>query len=96
MKLIREEVIHIAQLARIGLTEAEIDEFPRQLSNILENFDVLDQVDTTDVPPTTQSNSLHTVIKDDLVKPSLEREDALANAPSRDGEFFKIHPVLDK
>ncbi len=90
MKLNREEVLHIARLARVGLTEDEIDTFSIQLSNILENFEVLNQIDTAGIPPTAQPNMLNTVIKDDLVKPSLEREDALANAPSRDGEFIKI------
>ncbi len=58
MKLSREEVLHIARLARLGLTEEDVDKFREQLSNILENFEILRQVDTTDVPPTTQSLAL--------------------------------------
>lgn len=96
MKLNREEVLHIARLARVGLTEDEIDKFSRQLSNILGNFEVLSQVDTASIPPTAQPNLLSTVIKEDIVLPSLEREETLANAPHREGEFFKIRPVLDK
>lgn len=96
MKLSREEVLHIARLARVGLTEDEIDKFSRQLSDILENFEVLSQIDTSGIPPTAQPNMLHSVIKDDCVKPSLDREQALANAPARKGEFFKIRPVLEK
>lgn len=96
MKLNREEVLHIARLARVGLTEDEIDKFSRQLSNILGNFEVLSQVDTASIPPTAQPNLLSTVIKEDVVRPSLEREETLANAPHREGEFFKIRPVLDK
>ena len=58
MKLSREEVIHIAVLARMGMTEAEIEKAREQLSNILENFEVLKEIDTTDVPPTAQSINL--------------------------------------
>ena len=96
LELTRKEVLHIAKLARIGLNEEEIDVFSRRLSNILENFEVLNQVNTDGVTPTSQANPLYTVIKDDVVKPSLEANDVLANAPSKDGEFFKIRPVLEK
>jgi aspartyl/glutamyl-tRNA(Asn/Gln) amidotransferase C subunit len=54
MKLSREEVIHIAALARMGMSETEIEKAREQLSNILENFEVLKEIDTTDVPPTAQ------------------------------------------
>ena len=96
MKLNREEVLHIARLARVGITEEEIDKFSRQLSDILENFEVLSQVDTDGIPPTAQPNMLHTIIKEDRANPSLGREQALANAPAREGEVFKIRPVLEK
>ena len=96
MKLSREEVLHIAKLARVGVTEDEIDKFSRQLSDILENFEVLSRVDTINIPPTAQPNMLHSVMKDDVVKPSLDREQALLNAPAREGEFIKIRPVLEK
>ena len=55
MKLNREEVLHIALLARLGLTETEVSSLSEQLSNILENFEVLQQVNTSGIPPTTQS-----------------------------------------
>jgi len=96
VKLTRDEVLHIARLARVGLSEDEIDRFSIQLSNILENFEVLNQVDTEGVPPTAQPNPLSTVMSEDTVKPSMDREDVLANAPCRDGDFFRIRPVLDK
>ena len=54
MKLSREEVLHIALLARLGLTETEVDRLSEQLSNILENFEVLQQVDTSSIPPTVR------------------------------------------
>jgi len=96
VKLTREEVLHIAKLARIGLSEEEIDRFSIQISNILENFEVLNRVDTEGVPPTAQPNPLSTVMSEDIVKPSMDPEDVLANAPSREGDFFKIRPVLEK
>jgi len=96
LKIGKEEVLHIAKLARINLDESEIETFSRQLSNILENFEILDKVDTGNVPPTTQPNPQYTIIKEDKVQPSLERKDVLANAPGKEGEFFKILPVMEK
>jgi aspartyl-tRNA(Asn)/glutamyl-tRNA(Gln) amidotransferase subunit C len=95
MKLSREEVQHIALLARLGMTEAELERFREQLSNILENFEILQQVDTTDVPPTTQSVALQNVVRDDKVAPSLPPDDVLANAPQREGELFRVKAVLE-
>ena len=95
MKLSREEVLHIALLARLGLTEDEVNKFREQLSNILENFEILQQVDTTGVPPTAQPNTLQNVLKEDEIKPSLPQEDVLANAPRKDGGFFRVRAVLE-
>jgi aspartyl-tRNA(Asn)/glutamyl-tRNA(Gln) amidotransferase subunit C len=95
MKLSREEVLHIARLARLGLTEAEVDRLSEQLSNILENFEVLQQVDTTGVPPTAQPNTLQNVLKEDEVKPSLPQNKVLANAPRKEGDFFRVKAVLE-
>ncbi len=95
MRLSREEVVHIAALARIAMTDAEIEKAREQLSNILENFKVLEDVDTTNVPPTAQSISLQTVTREDIPEPSLSQEEVLANAPDREGEFFKLRAVLE-
>jgi len=95
MKLSREEVLHIARLARLGLTEAEVERFSEQLSVILENFEVLQQVDTTDVPPTAQSIPLQNVIRDDETAASLPPSEILANAPQRDREYFRVRAVLE-
>jgi len=95
MKLSREEVLHIALLARLGLTEAEVDRLSEQLSNILENFEVLQQVDTTDIPPTSQSIALQNVFKEDEIAASLPQSEILANAPRKEGEFFRVRPVLE-
>jgi aspartyl-tRNA(Asn)/glutamyl-tRNA(Gln) amidotransferase subunit C len=95
MKLNREEVLHIAKLARLGLNENELDRFREQLSNILENFEILQQVDTTDVPPTAQSIPLHNVTKGDEVADSLPPNQILANAPRKEGEYFRVKAVLE-
>jgi aspartyl-tRNA(Asn)/glutamyl-tRNA(Gln) amidotransferase subunit C len=95
MKLSREEVLHIARLARLGLAEAEITRLSEQLSNILENFEILQQVDTTDVPPTAQSVALQSVMREDEVAPSLPSDDILANAPRREGDCFRVRAVLE-
>ncbi len=95
MKLTREEVLHIALLARLGLTETEADRFREQLSNILENFEVLQQVDTSDIPPTAQSIALQNIVSDDEVASSLPQSQVLANAPQTEGDFFKVRAVLE-
>ena len=95
MKLSREEVLHIARLARVGLAESEITRLSEQLSHILESFEILQQVDTTGVPPTAQSVALQSVVRDDEVAPSFPANDILANAPRREGDFFKVRAVLE-
>ncbi len=96
MKLSREEVLHIALLARLGLTEEEVDRLSEQLSNILENFEILQQVNTTDITPTAQSIALINVVSDDSVAPSLPPSEVLANAPQKEEDFFKVKAVLEE
>jgi len=95
MKLSREEVLHIARLARIALTEAEIERYSEQLSKLLDHFEVLQQVDTTGVPPTAQSIDLRSVMREDTMRPSLPQDDVLANAPRREEDSFRVKPVLE-
>ena len=95
MKLSHEDLLHIALLARLGLTETEVDRLSEQLSNILENFEILQQVDTTEIPPTAQSIALKNVLRDDEVAASLPESEILANAPQRDGGFFRVRAVLE-
>jgi len=95
MKLSREDVLHIALLARLGFTEAEVDRFREQLSDILENFEILQQVDTSNVPPTAQSVPLQNVMRDDEVATSLPQSQVLANAPQKDGNYFRVRAVLE-
>ena len=96
MKLNREEVLHIARLARLGLDEAEITRMSEQLSNLLEHFEVLQKVDTEGVPPTAQSVELKSVMRDDAVAPSLSPDEVLSNAPRRDADCFRVKAVLEE
>ena len=95
MKLSRDEVLHIARLARVGLTDSEISRLSEQLSDILENFEILQQVDTTGVTPTAQSIDLQSIMRDDEVAPSFPPDDILANAPRREGDCFRVRAVLE-
>ena len=95
MKLSREEVEHIALLARLGLSEADVEKFREQLSHILENFTALQQVDTTDVPPTSHALALQNVIRPDQVGPSLPQAEVLANGPRQEESCFRVKAVLE-
>ena len=95
MKLTREEVLHIVRLARLGVTDGDVVKFQEQLSNILENFEVLKQIDTSDIPPTAQSIPLENITRADTVITSCPPEDILANAPHREGNSFRVRAVLE-
>jgi aspartyl-tRNA(Asn)/glutamyl-tRNA(Gln) amidotransferase subunit C len=95
MKLSREEVLHIARLARLGITDEEVNKLSEQLSDILDNFEVLQQVNTDDVLPTAQSIALNNITRDDTVSASCSPDDILSNAPRREQDYFKIHAVLE-
>ena len=95
MRLSREEVLHIARLARLGLTEEDVERFREQLSNILENFEVLKEVESEGVPPTTHAVPLQNVLREDEVAPSLSQDQVLANAPQQEEGHFKVRPVLE-
>jgi aspartyl-tRNA(Asn)/glutamyl-tRNA(Gln) amidotransferase subunit C len=95
MKLTREEVLHIARLARIALTEEEITRLSGQLSSLLENFQVLQEVNTDNVPPTAQSVELRSVMREDTVQPSLSPEDVLLNAPRQEEGYIRVRAVLE-
>jgi len=96
LKLGRDEVKHIATLARVGLTGEELDRLSEQLSNILENFAILQELDTTDVPPTSHPVTLSSVFRDDEAEPSYSPEEILANAPRREEDFFRVKAILEE
>ena len=88
MALDRADVEHIAILARLGLTDEEVETLGEQLSNILEQFEILRQLDTTGVAPTGHAVELAAVLRDDAAAGSLEPEEVLSNAPRREGGVF--------
>ncbi len=89
-----EQVRHIARLSRIRLDEDEMRTFAGQLSQILESFDKLRELDTDDVEPMVHAVELRNVFADDEPGESIDPEQALANAPDRDGDFFKVPKVI--
>ena len=95
MRITTEEVRHIAALARVGMTSREIQLMRDQMSNILEHFDVLQQVDTEGLEPTGHSVDLESVMRDDREEASRDIEDVLANAPRREGDFVRVRAVLE-
>jgi aspartyl-tRNA(Asn)/glutamyl-tRNA(Gln) amidotransferase subunit C len=88
MALTREEVRKVALLARLELTDEEIDQQARHLNDLLETFEVLQGVDVTGIEPTSHSIPVYNVFRDDSSRPSLPRQAVLANAPeAREGCF---------
>ncbi len=89
-----EMVRHIGKLSRIELTDAEVATFTRQLGDVLHYFDKLQELDTENVEPMAHAVELHNILADDTPRESLTPDEALANAPQRDGDFFKVPKVL--
>ncbi len=95
MRLSREEVEHIAGLARLALSDEEVALYQEQLSTILEYFERLQELDTKTIPPTASVLPLRSVMRADEPRPPLPREDILANAPAADEGCFKVPAVLE-
>jgi aspartyl-tRNA(Asn)/glutamyl-tRNA(Gln) amidotransferase subunit C len=92
----RDDVLHVARLARLHLTDDEVDRMQAQLTNILTAIETLRDVDTSHVGPTASVIALENVMRDDEVTPGLSREAALANAPLRDEPFLRVPTVLEE
>ncbi len=95
MKLSYEQVRHIAWLARLGLSGEDVEKLSFQLSNILENFEILKQVDTAGVPPATHTVPLQNVFRKDDVVESYPQAEILSNAPKREGNCFEVQAILE-
>jgi len=95
MKLSRAKVEHIAELAKLGLTEEEKIKFCEQLSAILEYAEMLQQLDTEAIPPTATVLPLQNVMRPDEVAPSFSQEDILANAPDAVEGCFRVRAILE-
>ncbi len=96
MPLTRTQVQHIAELAKLKLSEEEIDRMTPQLRAILDHAARLQELNTDSIPPTASVVPLQNVMREDQVVPSLPRDDVLANAPDKDerGEFFRVRAIL--
>ncbi len=95
MKLTPEQVKHVAELAKLGLTEAEIQQFTEQLSAILEYAEQIQAIDTSSVLPTPYVLPLSNVLDEDEPRPSLPNEVALANAPDKVDGYFRVRAVFE-
>lgn len=96
MAITIQDVEHIAKLARLKLTEEEKLRFQKELGKIIEYFDQLKKLNTDGVPPTTHVVPLENVLREDKVTPSLPVEEALADAPDRKGNYFRVPKVVEK
>ena len=94
VKISRPDVEHVALLARLDLTEPEIEMYTEQLNSILEYAAILEQLDTEDVKPTAHVVPMHNVLREDVVRPSLEQERALVNAPDAEDGFFRVPKIV--
>ena len=92
----RETVEHVAKLARLGLTEEEVDVFASQLSVILENIAKLQDVDVTGASPTAHASRLSNIMRPDIPQPSYPPEVLLANAPEQQDNCLKVRAVLEE
>ena len=95
MKLSYEQVRHIAWLARLGLSEEEVEKFSLQLSDILENFEILQQVNTANVAPLTHIIPLQNIFRKDEVVESYSQAEILSNAPKQEENCFKVQAILE-
>jgi aspartyl-tRNA(Asn)/glutamyl-tRNA(Gln) amidotransferase subunit C len=94
MKITREEVIHVANLAHLELNEDEIQKFSHQIGSVLDYFETLNRVNTEGVKPTFNALALTNAFREDLEKRSLDREEALSNAPEKDEGFFLVPRII--
>ena len=96
MKLTKEEVEHVAKLARLAVSEEEKEAMSRQLSEILTYVGKLNELDTSKVEPTSHVLDLSNVVRDDVVRDSLSAAEALANAPDREGDHFRVPKIIEE
>ena len=93
MAITREEVLHVARLARLELTEEEVGRFAEQLSEILDAVSKVSELDLRDVPPTSHPLEVSNAWAEDEPRPCLPLDDVFANAPDRDEDFFRSPPA---
>lgn len=94
MSISRDEVRKVAQLARLVLDDAQLDQMTQQMGNVLGYVDLLNEADTEGVEPMGHPMDVSDALREDAVRPSLLREEALSNAPNQDGECYRVPAVL--
>lgn len=94
MKISKNEVEHVANLARLNLSDNELETMTGQLDNILSYVDKLEELDTSEVAPTTHVFSVSNAFREDVVKESLNQSEAVKNGPQQNGEFFQVPKVI--
>ena len=95
MKVSEKDLKNVAVLSRLSIPENETEQYTRQLEDILEYVDNLSEVDTENIQPTTYALPMQNVFREDIVKPSLDRELALSNAPLREDGYFKVPKIIE-
>ena len=95
-EITRADVAHLARLARLSLTEAELDHFGEQLGGILAAVSRIGDLDTADVPPTSHALAITNVVREDVVRPGLTQEEALAAAPAAEEGRFRVPRILEE
>jgi aspartyl-tRNA(Asn)/glutamyl-tRNA(Gln) amidotransferase subunit C len=93
MSISREEVLHVARLARLALTDEEVERITGELGAILDAVGVVAELDLSDVPPTSHPLDLVNAWDEDEPRPSLELDDVFANTAARDGDHFRVPPT---
>ena len=96
MPISRDEVLHVATLARLRLTDEEVTLFGEQLGDILRHIETLAELDVSGIEPTAQVIPLTNVLRDDEVHASLQQNAVLANAPMQEDGFLRVAPVFDE
>ncbi len=94
MAVTKQEVEKIAELARLEFNESEIEHLTKDMNQILHHMDKLNELDTSNVEPLSHPIEVKNVFREDELKDSIKREDALRNAPDKDEEFFKVPKVI--
>jgi len=94
-KITREDVAYVASLAQLSLTPDVQDRLVKEMGDILQYMDKLNELDTANIEPTIHALAMTNVFRDDVVGPSLDREQAFMNAPKSDGEYFLVPKILD-
>lgn len=95
MQISKDQVEKVAKLARLQVTEAEKDAFAKQLSQILTHVEKLNQYDTKGIEPTSTVLGQVNVFREDIVRPSLPTDKALANAPEREADGFSVPKIIE-